>query len=168
MDDMTQLLYLADRGAFAADLARFDPAGIVPVASPAPLAPLPFVPAPGELPPLRPAVVAAAALALAEEYTDAATAARAAGQTEAAADLTRAASAARKAAFQAEAGRWHWAGDVLLVQSASSDQAVYAVHRAGCHCKAAEAGRACWHSSLRDAYCRAEDELEAEVLSLAA
>ena len=42
MDDMTQLLSLADAGAFAPDVARFDPAGLVPVEL-APT-PLPFVP----------------------------------------------------------------------------------------------------------------------------
>jgi hypothetical protein len=175
-DDMTQLLSLADAGAFIPDLARFDGAGL-PEPQPEHRndgqdgawvswgGAVPFTPAGDELPPLRAAVVVAAALALAEEYTDAATAAKATGQDEAAADLTRAANAARKAAFQAEAGKWHWAGDVFLVQSASSDQAVYAVHRAGCHCKAAMAGRACFHAALRAAYERAEDELEAEVLT---
>lgn len=34
MDDMTQLLTLADRGAFVADLARFDPAGLIPADAP--------------------------------------------------------------------------------------------------------------------------------------
>lgn len=118
-----------------------------------PVEPEPAVPTPAQ--------VAAACSALAEEYTDAAAAHAEQGNAEAAKDLQSAARAARKAAFYAPEGERvaRWVGSDLLVMSAT-DRLVYTVRSSGCHCKAAEHGRSCWHLMLRLGHERAMDVID--------
>ena len=53
--------------------------------------------------------------------------------------------AINRAALNLEAAPWAFDGEALRIASASTTGARYTVTPAGCECKAAEAGRPCWH-----------------------
>lgn len=98
-----------------------------------------------------PAQVAAACVAMGEEFRDAAAAQTEQGNREAARDLEAASRAADKAAFYATEGAQlaRWVGEALMVRSATTGGVVYAVRASGCCCEAGQRGRACWHMALR-------------------
>ncbi|HSH83389.1 MAG TPA: hypothetical protein VLA19_33060 [Herpetosiphonaceae bacterium] len=53
--------------------------------------------------------------------------------------------AVNRAALNLEACRWQFDGDVLVVHSATTPGTRYTVTADTCTCKAAAAGRPCWH-----------------------
>ena len=53
--------------------------------------------------------------------------------------------ALNRAALNLEACPWQFDGDVLVIASASDGSSRYIVTAEGCECKAAQAGRPCWH-----------------------
>ena len=57
--------------------------------------------------------------------------------------------AVNRAALNLEACRWQFDGDVLRIESASVPGTRHTVDAHGCDCKAAQAGRPCWHRAAR-------------------
>ena len=57
--------------------------------------------------------------------------------------------ALNRAALNLEACPWQFDGDVLVIASASDGSNRYIVTAEGCECKAAQAGRPCWHRASR-------------------
>lgn len=55
--------------------------------------------------------------------------------------------ALNKAAVELEVGRWLWNGRKLVIHSRTTAGQRYTVVNARCECKAAQAGRVCWHKA---------------------
>ncbi len=53
--------------------------------------------------------------------------------------------AINRASLNLEACTWYLQGERLVIESATQLQKRYHVDEAGCDCKAAQAGRPCWH-----------------------
>ena len=57
--------------------------------------------------------------------------------------------AINRAALYLAAEQWAFDGEILVIASATTQGARYTVDAHGCSCKAAQAGRPCWHRAAR-------------------
>jgi hypothetical protein len=74
--------------------------------------------------------------------------------------------AINKAALNLEASPWAFDGEILRIASASRPTNRYTVTPEGCECKAAEAGRPCWHRAAWRLLCKAAELVPAPRVEL--
>ncbi len=69
--------------------------------------------------------------------------------------VSRDLNALNKAAIELEASNWQWCGSTLAIDSRTTAGKRYYVTHGACTCKAAQAGRVCWHAAAYELLQRA-------------